>query len=53
MSVITVLKSWSRSVSIVAVLWVGRLRAPFLVVTVIFIFFRISTMFLGPKEPPI
>jgi len=48
-----VLKSWDRSVSIVAMLWAGRSRARFLAVTVIFIFFRISTLVLGPTQPPI
>jgi len=48
-----VLKSWDMSVSIVAVLWVGRSRARFLAMTVIFIFFRMSTLVLGPTQPPI
>jgi len=48
-----VLKSWDRSVSIVSMLWVGSSRARFLAVTVSFIFFRLSTVVLGPTQPPI
>jgi hypothetical protein len=48
-----VLKSWYSSVSIVAILLAGRSRAQFLAVTVIFIFFRISPLFLGLSQPPI
>jgi len=53
MAFMFVLKSWDRSVSIVAMLWAGRSRARFLTVTVIFIFFRMSTLVLGPTQPPI
>jgi hypothetical protein len=53
MSFMFILKNWSRSVSIVAMLWVGRSRARFLAVTVIFMFFRLSTLVLVPTQPPI
>jgi len=47
MSFTFVLKSWNRSVSIVAVLCFVRSRARFLAVTMIFIFFRMSKLVLG------
>ena len=53
MSFMFVLKNWDRSVSIVAVRWAGQCRARFLVVTVIFIFFRMSTLILEPTQPPV
>jgi len=46
MSFMSVLKSWCSSVSIVSMLWVGWSRARLLAVTVIFIFFRMSTLVL-------
>ena len=45
------LKSWDRSVSIVAVQWAVDSRAQFLAVKVIFIFFRLSVPVLGPTQP--
>jgi len=53
MSFMFILKNWDRSVSIAAMLWVGRPRAQFLAVTVIFMFFRLSTLVLVPTQPPI
>ena len=47
------LKGWDKSVSIVAVQWAVDSRAQLLAVTVIFIFFRLSTLVLGPTQPPI
>ena len=49
----SVLKSWCISVTIVDMLCVGRSRVRLLAVTVIFIFFRKSTLILVPTEPPI
>ena len=48
-----VLKSRDRTVNTVAMLWAGQSRAQFLAVTVIFIFFRLSALVLGPTQPPI
>jgi hypothetical protein len=53
MSFMFILKNWDRSVSIAAVLRVGRSRARFLAVRVIFMFFRLSTLVLVPTQPPI
>ena len=52
MSFMFVLKSWKRSVSVVAMLWAAQSRAQFLAMTVISIF-RLSTLVLGPTQPPI
>jgi hypothetical protein len=48
-----VLKSWDRSVSIVAMLLAGRSRARFLAVTANFILFRLYALFLWTTYPPI
>jgi len=48
-----ILKNWDRSVSIAAMLWVGRSRAQFLAVTVIFMFFRLPTLVLVQTQLPI
>jgi len=53
MSFMFVLKSWKRSVSVVAMLWAAQSRAQFLAMTVISIFFRLSTLVLCPTQPPV